>query len=371
MTPDLNEVPTGMYRPAPVEITKSKTTMVDGTDGNKGIQFVVLIFDDFGIQRELLSLDATTTNVLTTLPGASGTSSGANTAPLAPPLRVTITPPTTRVETLPAYDPDAGDVLFTTFPNGLPDAWDVRAVGVTLEITPDPSAVPMDYPIIYRVTDPYGASTDGQLLVTIATPGPNQPPVADSVSIRASRGVETSAMLSFTDLDLPTGFVMTPVLDPATIPAGWSATVTGNAVQITPSATASGTRVIQYQVTDDVGQTAISQITVNVCTVSLVSTSPSPATVAVRNSGNLDQDVTIEITSNGACDPLVVGFLPNSDLAVETTVNFNTSNVVTIRRNSAFAWTQPSAGTSRVVPLNVRQGANGEIELTVNLETTR
>ena len=370
MTPDMNAVPSGVFGVAPLELTAAPTTMTDGTPGIKGIQFVVLIYDDFGIQRELLSLDATTTNVLTTLPGSSGGSSGSNTAPLAPPLQVTITPPATRVETLPAYDPDAGDALFTTFANGLPPAWDIRATGVTLEITPDPAAVPDDYPIVYRVTDPYGASTDGQLLVTIASPGLNQPPVANSLRLRASRGVEAIATLDFSDPDLPVGFVMTPVLDPATIPPGWSAAVNGNEVRITPSATASGTRVIRYQVTDDVGQTATSQITVNVCTVSLVSTSPSPATVAVGKSGNLGQNLTIEITSNGACDPLVVGFLPNSDVAVESTVNFNTSTVVTIRKNSGFAWTQPASGTPRVVPLNIRQGANGEVELTVNLTTT-
>lgn len=369
MTPDMNEVPSGMFGVAPVEITEAPTTMTDGTPGIKGIQFVVLIYDDFGIQRELLSLDATTTNVLTTLPGSSGGSGGSNTAPVAPPLQITITPPATRVETLPAYDPD-GDVLFTTFPNGLPAAWDIRATGVDLEITPDPLAAPRDYPILYRVTDPSGASTDGQLLVTIAAPGPNQPPIANSVSIRASQGVEAVATLDFSDVDLPVGFVMTPVLDPATIPAGWTTAVTGNVVTITPSATASGTTVIRYQVTDDVGQTVTSQITVNVCTVSLVSISPSNRTVRVRNSGDLDQAVTIEITSNGACDPLVVGVLPNSDLLVEVMENFNASNVVTIRKNNAYAWTRPAAGTPRVVPLNVRQGANGDIELSVDLITT-
>jgi hypothetical protein len=369
MTPDLNEVPTGMFQPAPVEITEARTTMTDGAPGIKGIQFVVLIYDDFGIQRELLSLDATTTNVLTTLPGSSGGSGGSNTAPIAPPLQITITPPATRVETLPAYDPD-GDVLFTTFPNGLEPAWDIRATGVNLEITPDPLAAAGDYSILYRVTDPTGASADGQLLVTIAAAGANEPPTANSVSIRASQGVEAVAPLEISDPDLPVGFVMTPVLDPATIPAGWTTAVTGNEVRITPSATASGTTVIRYQVTDDVGQTATSQITVNVCAVSFVSISPSNGTVAVRNSGNLDQAVTIEITSNGACDPLVVGFLPNSDLEVEVTENFNASNVVTIAKNNAYAWTRPVAGTPRVVPLNVRQGANGEIELSVDLITT-
>lgn len=368
MTPDMNEVPAGTspFAPAPVEITKAPTTMSDGTVGIKGIQFVVLIYDDFGVQRELLSLDATTTNVLTTLPGSSGGPGGSNTAPVATPLQITITPPATRVETLPAYDPDAGDVLFTTFPNGLPAAWDIRATGVDLEITPDPLAAVGDYSILYRVTDPSGASTDGQLVVTIKAAGPDLPPIANSVSLRASRGVEASAELDFYD---PEGVAMTPVLDPATIPAGWTAAVSGNEVRITPSATASGTRVIRYQVTDGVGQTATSQIAVNVCTVSLVSLSPQ--TVGVRNNGDLTGAVTVQITSNGACDPLVVGFQPNSDLLVEVTESFNASNVVTIRRNNPYAWTPPPVGGSRIVPLNVRQGANGDVELTVNLTTTR
>ena len=80
--------------------------------------------------------------------------------------------------------------------------------------------------------------------------------------------------------------------------------------------------------------------------------------------------MTVEISSNGACDPLLVGFLPNYDLVVEVTENFNASNVVTIRKNNPYAWTRPPASGSRVVPLNVRQGANGDIELTVNLTTT-
>jgi prepilin-type N-terminal cleavage/methylation domain-containing protein len=367
MTPDLNEVAsgTGMFAPAPVEITRALTTKADGSPGTKGLQFVVLIFDDFGIQRELLSLDATTTNVLTTLPGGSGASGGSNTAPIASDLSMTITPPATQVETLQATDPD-GDVLFTTFPNGLPGAWNILATGVTLQVTPDPAAVPGPYEIIYRVTDPYGASADAKLLVTIAAPTLNQPPIAKATSISASRGVPAAATLDFSD---PEGDVLVSALDPTTIPSGWTATLVGKEFTVTPSATASGTAVIRYSVTDSALNTTTSQITVNVCTVELVSFSPT--TVAVKNNGDLFDAVTIEIRSNGACAPLVVGFLPNTDSAVEATVNFNATNVATIPKNSAFAWLRPPVDGTRVVPLNVRQGANGPIELSVNLTTTR
>jgi hypothetical protein len=356
-------VTTGTFAPAPVEITKALTTMADGSPGIKGIQFVVLIFDDFGIQRELLSLDATTTNVLTTLPGGSGSTGGSNTAPIASDLSMTITPPATQVETLPVTDPD-GDVLFTTFPNGLPGSWNILATGVTLQVTPDPAAAPGPYEIVYRVTDPFGASADAKLLVTIAAPTPNLPPIANAATISASRGVPAVATLVFSD---PEGETLVPALGP--LPTDWSATVSGNEVTITPSTSASGTTVIQYSVTDSALNTTTSQITVNVCTVELVSFAPN--TVAVKNNGDLADAVNIEIRSNGACDPLVVGFLPNTDSAVEATVNFNASNVATIPKNSPFAWLRPPVGQTRVVPLNVRQGANGPIELSVDLTTTR
>jgi type II secretory pathway pseudopilin PulG len=366
MTPDLNEVATGTstFAPAPVEITKAPTTMIDGSPGIKGLQFVVLIYDDFGIQRELLSLDATTTNVLTTLPGSAGQSAGTNTAPIASDLIMTITPPATQIETLQATDPD-GDVLFTTFPNGLPGAWNIMATGVTLQITPDPAAVPGPYEIAYRVTDPYGATADAKLFVTIAAPTPNVAPIANAATINASRGVPAVATLNYSD---PEGEALVPVLDPTTVPADWTTSINGNEVTITPSATASGTTVIRYSVTDSALNTTTSQITVNVCTVELVSFAPS--TVAIKTNGDLSDPVTIEIRSNGACDPLVVGFLPNTDSAVEATVNFNASNVATIPKNSPFAWLRPPLGQTRVVPLNVRQGANGPIELSVDLTTT-
>ena len=188
------------------------------------------------------------------------------------------------------------------------------------------------------------------------------------MSIPASKGVPSVATLVYSD---PEGDPLTPVLDATDIPAGWSATVSGDQVTVTPSASASGTTVIRYSVTDSAGNTATSQITVNVCTVSLVSVTPTPPTVKVKNNGDLFTSVTVEITSNGACSPLVLGFLPNDTSSVEATVEFNASNVATINKNSAFAWTRPAANSTRVVALNVRQGANGPAELSIDLTTTR
>ena len=282
---------------------------------------------------------------------------------------MTITPPATQVDILPAIDPN-GDALYATFPSGLPAeaaTWNLLVTGLTLQITPDElTAVPGTYDIDYRVTDRSGAFDDATLRVTIAASNPpNQAPIANAVSISASRGVPALATLNVSD---PDGTSLTPVLDASTIPPGWDTEVLGNEVTITPSATASGTSVILYSVDDGAGGIATSQITVNVCTVELVSFSPT--TVGVTTDGDLSQPVRIEISSNGACAPLVVGFLPNSDTEVEATENFNASNVVTISQSSVSAWQRPPDGGSRIVPLNVRQGANGSVELSLDLVTT-
>jgi Tfp pilus assembly protein FimT len=365
MTADLNEVASGPFAPAPVEITKTPTVVADGSPGIKGVQFVVLIYDDHGVQRELLSLDATTTNVVTLLPGGSAGSGGNNTPPTASDLVMTVTPPATKVETLPVTDPD-GDVLFTTFPNGLPSNWNILATGADVEVTPDPAATPGDYDITYRVTDPSGASATAILKVTIAAPTPNQAPIANAVSIPASKSQPSVATLVYSD---PEGEVLVPVLNAADIPAGWTATVSGDKVTITPSATASGTKVIRYSVTDSAGATATSQITVNVCTVTFVSISPASKTVVVTDSGGLSTAVSVTISSNGACSPLVLGFLPDKTSAVEATESFNTANVVTINTTNSYAWFKPNGNSTRIVTLNVRQGANGPVELAIDLTT--
>ncbi len=99
MTAELNEVaePDHPFAPAPVEITPTPTKLADGIRRHKGIQFVVLIYDDYGIQRELLSLDATTTNVATHAAGRVQRGRQRTTPPpTASDLFMTITPPATQ-----------------------------------------------------------------------------------------------------------------------------------------------------------------------------------------------------------------------------------------------------------------------------------
>ena len=367
MTPEMNTVSSaGPLSPAPVQITLAPTTMDNGSPGNKGLQFVVLIYDDNGVQRELLSLDATTTNVVTALPLAPGAPNpDLNVPPVANDLSMTVVAGTSHTEpALPASDAN-GDVLFTTFPSGVPLGWNVYVTGISVEVTPDPLALPGVYAIDYTVTDPFGEVANARIFVTISAVALNLPPTATAANINGSKGQPVVANLVFSD---PEGEILTPVLGP--LPAGWTATVSGNQVTITPSATATGTSTIPYTVTDSAGGSATSQITVSVCTVSLVSITPASASVVVRSNGNLTSDIIVQIATNGACSALVLGFLPNASL-VESTESFNASDSVMIRRNSPYAWTRPAAGVPRLVRLNVRQGANGPVELFTTLTTTR
>jgi prepilin-type N-terminal cleavage/methylation domain-containing protein len=372
MTPPLNKVsasPSTPMAPAPVRITPVPSLRADGTPGIKGLQFVVVIFDDKGVQRELLNLDATTTNIAMLLPGTTGGLTGTNTAPTASDLTITMARGTTRIESLPALDPN-GDVLFTTFPGPepLPPTWNVRATGTTIEITPDPLAAEGAYPITYRVTDPAGEFASARLVVTIVEASGNLPPVAQAASLTATRSQESTVRLTYSD---PEGDPLQAVLVAGDIPAGWLATIVGNEFRVTPSPGASGSYIVRYTVTDSVGQTATAQITIDLCTVSLRAVTPASQTVPIKANGRLAEPVSVEITTNGACSPLVLGFLPNNSTVVEVAESFNASNVVTIAENAPYSWTRPPRGTTRIVPLNVRQGANGPALLTINLTTTR
>ncbi len=372
LTPDLNSVaasPSHPFAPAPVQIVMSPTTTASGTPGNKGLQFAVLIYDDFGVQRELLSLDATTTNVRTTLPPSSGTPTGNNSGPIANNTTVSIQAGTAATNVpLAVTDPDAGDLLSASFPSGLPVGWNVVAIGTSVDIAPDPLATAGTYAIAYSVTDTSGETASAQLIVNVTVVAPNLAPSASPAVLNASKGVAGTVTLSYSD---PEGESLTPVLDATDIPSGWTTSVLGKVVTITPSTTATGTTVIDYSVTDSFGNKAIASISVSVCTVSLVSVSPANKTVVVKSNGDIDQNVDIVISTNGACSALVLGFLPNSPSGVETNEAFNASDAVQIKKHSSYAWTRPAASTTRVVPLHVRQGANGPIELTINLTTTR
>jgi hypothetical protein len=77
------------------------------------------------------------------------------------------------------------------------------------------------------------------------------------------------------------------------------------------------------------------------------------------HAGELKKDVTVTISTNGACSALVVGFKPKAADTLETTEAFGAGTSAKIV-GSKYIWDI----ADRDVALNVRQGANGPIVAT-------
>jgi prepilin-type N-terminal cleavage/methylation domain-containing protein len=369
LTPDLANVASGTLAPAPVAITLVSTTMANGNPGNKGLQFVVTVLDESGVQRELLSLDATTSNVVTTLPPTGGPPGPTNTAPTAPNGATSITAGQSGTYPLPASDPQ-GDALTTTVtgPTPVPTAGVLTVTppsppgttGTTVTITADINVPAGLYSFGYTVTDTGGLSASGTLSLTVNAPSSNQPPVATAASTLATRGVMVVVPLTVSDPE--DGSNVTVVVTPLT---GWTINVSGANVSITPPATAANSTVLTYTVTDTGGATATSTITVQVCTVTIQSISENPVNVYTSgtHSGELKKDPIVTISTNGACSALVLGFKPKAADAVESTEAFGAGTSVTIV-GSKYVWDI----ANRDVALNVRQGSNGVVVATQALQ---
>jgi hypothetical protein len=85
-----------------------------------------------------------------------------------------------------------------------------------------------------------------------------------------------------------------------------------------------------------------------------------------QNVGKLKQDVSVAISTNGACGgALVLAFKPKAADTVETTIAFGTATTLVIDK-SAYIWDL----VTRDVTLNVRQGANGPVEASGTLRVT-
>jgi hypothetical protein len=241
----------------------------------------------------------------------------------------------------------------------------VTANGLIATITPDPAAAPGDYTFTYIVSDSGSPSLSASntIKVTISALSTNQPPTAQAATTVATRGVPVAVTVVASDPEDGTALTLTV----PTVPVGWTRTISGLQVTITPSSTATGTSVLNYTVTDSGGATANSTITVNVCTVSIASIgSPVQVHTNGQNVGKLKQDVPVAITTNGACGgALVLAFKPKTADAQETTIAFGTATSVTIDK-SAYTWDT----VDRSVTLNVRQGANGIVEATGTLQVT-
>jgi hypothetical protein len=92
-----------------------------------------------------------------------------NTPPTAPPVDVTMQAGTVQSATVPATDPDGGPLVITIESD--PTPLTITVNGLDLQITAPVEAANNQYALIYRVTDPAGASTQGTLNITVLPPG--------------------------------------------------------------------------------------------------------------------------------------------------------------------------------------------------------
>jgi prepilin-type N-terminal cleavage/methylation domain-containing protein len=364
VTTTLRETPVSSSNnltPVPVHLTVSHITTAEGLPGNDSVHFEVIVVDEDGTQRELLSLDATTENVVTVLPPLSGGPTPNNQAPTASPGSTSAIAGQLTNYLLPATDPD-GDTMTTFFSNIPAGGWLVSATGVNASITPPAAATAGVYTMDYTVTDTSGATATAVLTVTVQAAAVNQPPIVTAANVNALKGQPITIPLVVTD----------PELGPITIsvsgvPGNWGGpTISGLDVTLTPHSGAAGQYVFPYTATDDQGASSSSTLTVNVCDASI--TSVSPNSVRVNTNGSLQSAVVVTISDNGFCNALVLGFQPQSANPVEAVEAFNSGTTVTIG-TTEYVWDVPSGNKNNT--LNLRESSNGSIVDTDTLQTRK
>lgn len=148
----------------------------------------------------------------------------------------------------------------------------------------------------------------------------NQPPVATAMDVTLNPDIATTFDLSATD---PNGDVLTATLE--SVPSGWSTSVSGLTVTLTPLGAGPGEYVIEFEVTDPSGSSAEAVIRVTIttsttstsstsstlppCVISAVSVTPSSVRLQNKNVGKLKTDVSVVATvSGGYCIGLTLQY---------------------------------------------------------------
>jgi hypothetical protein len=265
--------------PAPVNLTLEPTS--SGNPGSRGLEFEVIVLDDDGVtQRELISLDAFTANVITTLPPLPATTS-------------------TTTTTLPNQAPTAFD-LWVSVDLDVPAVITVPAV--------DPNGDPM---VVSSVTPPAGGE------IVISNVG-----VSQDVTINAS--VADGAVGGST-------YTFTYVVDDSEPLTSNVATITVVVNNPTGPTTTSTTSTTMAPPPACVAAFAPGNET-------------SPGTISIKNNGALDDHLTINIVTNSYCIPLVVTFdpMPNDSNMTPESIAFGAATSVTIDKNS-LTWDKNEA----------------------------
>lgn len=295
--------------PAPVDLTM--LPLGCSIPNCTGVNFEVVVVDDGGATRSLLTLDAYSLNVQTTLP-----------------------PPTTTGSATTTTAPTAG--------NNAPFAADLHA-----EIFIDAAPFQVVLPVLDADLDP--------LDVTITSISPEIEAVKAGAA--PSISVDLRALSANGAVHEGTYEFRYTVSDGTDVSN--EAVVSVHAHDIgTPATPATST------------STSTTTTTTVPCVASIASVSPS--SVARKTSGHLDTDVTVSISASGSCGPLVLTFDPDTADANTTPqqIAFNLATSVTIGRN-AYTWQQPAAAaTPWVFPLQLREGAGGPVKDTGSLTVT-
>lgn len=151
---------------------------------------------------------------------------------------------------------------------------------------------------------------------TTTTTQPNQPPVASPMSLALNADVPVTFTLAASD---PEGAALTAVL--GSVPSGWTVSISGLDVTLTPVGAVPNTYVLTYQVTDPAGASDTESLTIDIttsatttstttttttttttlppCVVSSVTATPNTVKLQNKNSGKLSRDVYVLATVTG------------------------------------------------------------------------
>ncbi|WP_457592166.1 Ig-like domain-containing protein [Hydrogenimonas sp.] len=186
-------------------------------------------------------------------------------------------------------DPD-GDMLNIDALTTPPGHGNATIVGNEILYSPQSGYSGSDS-FVYRVDDGSGGNSTAQVLVTIAAPTPNRPPIAadDTAKTQLNSAITIDVLANDSD---PDGDTLTIVS--LTQPAHGSASISGGTIVYTPQSGFSGTDTFSYTVGDGNGGSDTAQVTVRI----------NQPPVAGDDTAKTQQDssVTIDVLTNDS-DP--------------------------------------------------------------------
>ncbi len=363
-------IPVWVAGSEPVRVTLSDAPDDDALTLNDTARF-----DVQPLVGKLISIVGTTKNPnetlvapTTTTPATTTSTTQPNQPPVAANVAATITAATPVSISVSASDPEGG-VLTATFP-AIPAGWLITPTGgLTFMVTAPAAAANTVVVVPYQVTDPLGSSATANVTFTVPPiVAANQPPVANPSSGTTTAGSSVVVTLAASD---PEGGVLTASV--TSVPTGWTKTVTGLQVTVTPSSGAiAGNFVLNYSVTDPGGMSASSTLTITVtgpppCVINTPVLDRYTVQTKKNNPDALRNSVTVTITIvSGYCVGLALHYdtgAPNGQYVR------NFSNTGTTRSITLPSHPSPELWSIGTKTLRVKDSSSLVIG-SVNLEVT-